>query len=56
MTKLGQADSMPHYTSYDGTELAYRVLEARDGSAGPPLICLAGGPGAAPRIWATSAD
>lgn len=45
MTMLGQADFMPHYTSYDGTELAYRVLEARDGSAGPPLICLAGGPG-----------
>ncbi|WP_055555392.1 alpha/beta fold hydrolase [Streptomyces sp. NBRC 110028] len=36
---------MPHYTSYDQTELAYRVLEARDGSARPPLICLAGGPG-----------
>ncbi|MFH8810622.1 alpha/beta fold hydrolase [Streptomyces hygroscopicus] len=36
---------MPHYTSYDETELAYRILPARDGSAGPPLICLAGGPG-----------
>jgi proline iminopeptidase len=31
---------MPHYTSYDGTEIAYREL-----GEGPPLICLAGGPG-----------
>ncbi|MDX6330901.1 MAG: proline iminopeptidase [Streptomycetaceae bacterium] len=31
---------MAHYTSYDGTEIAYREL-----GEGPPLICLAGGPG-----------
>jgi proline iminopeptidase len=31
---------MPRYTSYDGTELAYRVL-----GDGPPLVCLPGGPG-----------
>jgi proline iminopeptidase len=31
---------MPHYTSYDGTEIAYREL-----GEGPPLVCLAGGPG-----------
>ncbi|MET8681504.1 alpha/beta hydrolase [Streptomyces sp. NPDC004647] len=36
---------MPHYRSYDDTELFYRVLDARDGSAAPPLVCLAGGPG-----------
>ncbi|MES4907140.1 MULTISPECIES: alpha/beta hydrolase [unclassified Streptomyces] len=38
---------MPHYTSYDGAELAYRVLETRTGggAARPPLVCLAGGPG-----------
>ncbi|MBH1932828.1 alpha/beta hydrolase [Streptomyces sp. AV19] len=34
------------YTSYDGAELAYRVLEAREPDAGGrPVICLAGGPG-----------
>ena len=33
---------MPHFTSYDGARLAYRVL----GDPGlPPLVCLAGGPG-----------
>jgi pimeloyl-ACP methyl ester carboxylesterase len=31
---------MAHYTSYDGTEIAYR-----EAGEGPPLICLAGGPG-----------
>ncbi|GAA0486737.1 alpha/beta fold hydrolase [Streptomyces stramineus] len=36
---------MTRYTSYDSAELSYRVLRARDGSAGPPLVCLAGGPG-----------
>ncbi|MEV4438387.1 alpha/beta hydrolase [Streptomyces sp. NPDC049577] len=39
---------MPHYTTYDGAELSYRVLPARDRDAEasvPPLICLAGGPG-----------
>ncbi|MGP4000563.1 alpha/beta fold hydrolase [Streptomyces sp. 8N706] len=35
---------MPHYRSYDDTELFYRALDARDGSATPPLVCLAGGP------------
>lgn len=33
------------YASYDGAELAYRVLGPRDGAAAPPLVCLAGGPG-----------
>lgn len=38
---------MPYYTSYDATELCYRVLPARggDGRSRPPLVCLAGGPG-----------
>ncbi|MGP3983308.1 alpha/beta fold hydrolase [Streptomyces sp. KR80] len=36
---------MPHYRSYDDSELHYRVLDARDGAAAPPLVCLAGGPG-----------
>lgn len=31
---------MPRFTSYDGTEIAYRVL-----GDGPPLVCLPGGPG-----------
>jgi pimeloyl-ACP methyl ester carboxylesterase len=31
---------MPHFTSYDGAEIAYRTL-----GEGPPLVCLAGGPG-----------
>ncbi|MER5972726.1 alpha/beta hydrolase [Streptomyces sp. NPDC002055] len=35
---------MPHFRSYDDTELSYRVLDARDGTAAPPLVCLAGGP------------
>lgn len=35
---------MPHYRSYDGAELHYRVLGPRDGATGPPLVCLAGGP------------
>ena len=30
---------MPHFTTYDGTELAYRVT-----GEGEPLVCLAGGP------------
>ncbi|MFJ9431973.1 alpha/beta fold hydrolase [Streptomyces sp. NPDC101490] len=30
---------MPHFTTYDGTELAYRVV-----GEGEPLVCLAGGP------------
>ncbi|CAM5300222.1 hydrolase [Streptomyces avidinii] len=43
---------MDFFTSYDGTTLAYRVLDGGDGGgrggAGrPPLICLAGGPGRA---------
>ncbi|MER5783363.1 alpha/beta hydrolase [Streptomyces mobaraensis] len=37
------------YVSYDAAELAYRVLEARTtdapGAPGPPIVCLAGGPG-----------
>ena len=33
---------MPVFASYDGTELAYRVL-----GDGPPLVCLPGGPGRA---------
>ena len=33
---------MPRFTSYDGTELAYRVV-----GDGPPLLCLPGGPGRA---------
>ena len=33
---------MRRFTSYDGTELAYRVV-----GDGPPLICLPGGPGRA---------
>ncbi|GAA2090968.1 alpha/beta hydrolase [Streptomyces albiaxialis] len=43
---------MPHYTSYDGAQLAYRVLGGAHpgGDDGPeaelpaPLVCLAGGP------------
>ncbi|MCC9741240.1 alpha/beta fold hydrolase [Streptomyces sp. MNU89] len=35
---------MPRYRSYDDTELAYRVLDSRDGASTPPLLCLAGGP------------
>ncbi|MFC6061613.1 alpha/beta fold hydrolase [Streptomyces ochraceiscleroticus] len=36
---------MPHYRSYDGTELHYRVLGPEESeSALPPLVCLAGGP------------
>ncbi|MFT2019875.1 alpha/beta fold hydrolase [Streptomyces sp. 796.1] len=46
-------DTAPHalrpgahpYASYDGAELAYRVIGPRDGAAVPPLVCLAGGPG-----------
>jgi proline iminopeptidase len=33
---------VPLFTSYDGTELGYRVL-----GDGPPLVCLPGGPGRA---------
>ena len=33
---------MPSFASYDGTEIGYRVL-----GAGPPLVCLPGGPGRA---------
>jgi pimeloyl-ACP methyl ester carboxylesterase len=33
---------MPRFASYDGTEIAYRVL-----GDGPPLVCLPGGPGRA---------
>jgi proline iminopeptidase len=33
---------MPTFASYDGTELSYRVA-----GAGPPLVCLPGGPGRA---------
>jgi len=33
---------MPSFASYDGTELAYRIL-----GDGPPLVCLPGGPGRA---------
>ncbi|NJQ01798.1 alpha/beta fold hydrolase [Streptomyces zingiberis] len=36
---------MRHFRSYDSADLAHRVLGPRDGSAAPPLICLAGGPG-----------
>jgi proline iminopeptidase len=32
---------MPNFTSYDGTELAYRQL----GAGAPPLVCVPGGPG-----------
>ncbi|POX38314.1 alpha/beta hydrolase [Streptomyces sp. Ru73] len=36
---------MPHYRSYDGTELPYRVLGPEEPETGlPPLVCLAGGP------------
>lgn len=49
MNKSGREDAMPPYvsrfTSFDGTDLAYSVREARDGSTAPPLVCLAGGPG-----------
>jgi pimeloyl-ACP methyl ester carboxylesterase len=33
---------MPSFASYDGTELSYRAV-----GDGPPLVCLAGGPGRA---------
>jgi proline iminopeptidase len=33
---------MPSFASYDGTKIGYRVL-----GAGPPLVCLPGGPGRA---------
>jgi pimeloyl-ACP methyl ester carboxylesterase len=33
---------MPSFASYDGTEIAYRLL-----GDGPPLVCLPGGPGRA---------
>ncbi|MEU1312902.1 alpha/beta hydrolase [Streptomyces cinnamoneus] len=36
---------MPHYVSYDAAELHYRVLGEDNGEGGPPLVCLAGGPG-----------
>jgi proline iminopeptidase len=36
----GKAYAMPHYTSYDGAEIAYR-----DRGEGPVLLALAGGPG-----------
>ncbi|MEV0604351.1 alpha/beta hydrolase [Streptomyces sp. NPDC050315] len=36
---------MPHYRSYDGSELHYRVLGPAESESGlPPLVCLAGGP------------
>ncbi|MCH6160530.1 alpha/beta fold hydrolase [Streptomyces marispadix] len=36
---------MPHYSSYDGAELNYRVLGSDPpGRERPPLVCLAGGP------------
>src|SRR5215472_7647315 len=34
--------AMPSFASYDGTQVGYRVL-----GAGPPLVCLPGGPGRA---------
>ncbi|MGH3312055.1 MAG: alpha/beta fold hydrolase, partial [Streptomyces sp.] len=36
---------MPHFSSYDGTRLSYRVIgdDPTDGDR-PPLVCLAGGP------------
>jgi proline iminopeptidase len=34
--------AMPSFVSYDGTEIAYRLL-----GDGPPLVCLPGGPGRA---------
>lgn len=33
---------MARFASYDGTQIGYRVL-----GAGPPLVCLPGGPGRA---------
>lgn len=36
---------MPDFTSYDGTRIAYRVLDQRAPAGAPPLVCLAGGPG-----------
>jgi pimeloyl-ACP methyl ester carboxylesterase len=38
----GHNETMPRFTSYDGTEIGYRVL-----GDGPPLVCLPGGPGRA---------
>ena len=38
----GHYETMPSFASYDGTELAYRIL-----GDGPPLVCLPGGPGRA---------
>lgn len=36
---------MPHFTSYDGAELAYRLLGgAPPGREHSPVVCLAGGP------------
>lgn len=37
---------MASFTSYDGTELAYRRL-----GSGPPLLCLPGGPGRTPEYF-----
>ncbi|HEX3965306.1 MAG TPA: alpha/beta hydrolase [Trebonia sp.] len=37
---------MSRFASYDGTEIAYRVL-----GDGPPLVCLPGGPESA-ATWA----
>lgn len=46
--KWGRLEDMPHFSSYDGAELAYRVLDDTsdhpDALARPPLVCLAGGP------------
>lgn len=42
---FGHAEGMPHFTSYDGAELGYRVLgDAPTSWDRPPLVCLAGGP------------
>jgi len=38
----GQNETVPSFASYDGTEIGYRLL-----GAGPPLVCLPGGPGRA---------
>lgn len=36
---------MPHFTSYDGAELSYRLIGGDpDGRQRPPVVCLAGGP------------
>lgn len=42
---------MPVFRSYDGCELAYHVSRE-----GPPVLCLAGGPGRASAYLAEIAD